>query len=142
MASVIHYVRARNFAILDCECIQTSSHQCVRSLYILCKDDFSSISEEFYACKRYRELTTRYKKAFRYCQKHVHHLRYEPRKTNSLLCAQAMCVLQNFVRMNRIDIVLFKVEILNKDSAMKRVYLFFYLYKKFYNIHNNKNYNI
>lgn len=104
----LDYVRTRNFAILDCECIQTSSdHQCVRCLYILCKDGFTSMYKEFYACKRYRDLETKYKNAFRYCQKRIHHLRYEPRK-KSPFCEKATYILQNFVRMNRIDIILYK----------------------------------
>ena len=104
----INYLHRTNFAILDCECIQTSSHhQCVRSLYILCKDCFTSMYDEFYACKRYRELETKYKKAFTYCQKHVHLLPYEPPR-KSLFCVKAKDVLQDLVRKNKIDIILFK----------------------------------
>ena len=105
----IDYIRARNFGILDCECIQTSSHhQCVRSLFILCKDGFTSKHAEFYACIQYRELDIKYKKAFRYCQKHIHHLQYKPQKINAPLCIQAAFLIQEFVRMNNIDIILFK----------------------------------
>ena len=107
--SVINYVRSKIFAILDCECIQISpDHQCVRCLYILCKDGRTSKYSEFYACKQYRELETRYKKAFGYCQKHIHHLGYNPRKTNSPHCVQTTSILHDFVCANRLDIILFK----------------------------------
>ena len=109
MENVIVYLRARNFAILDCELIQTTpDHQCVRSLYILCKDGVTSMGKEFFACKKYRELEMKYRKSFRYCQRHIHHLSYEPRKTNSLSCENSTYLLQNFVQKHRIDVVLYK----------------------------------
>ena len=115
MESVIHYVRARNVAVLDCESIQTSAqHQCIRNLFILCKDGVTCKYKDFYACKRYRELETKYQRAFRYCQRRVHHLQYEPRKSDSPSCAHATYFLQNFIRENRIDLVLYKGGIVEK----------------------------
>ena len=109
MENVVVYLRARNFAILDCECVQISAHhQCVRSLYILCKDGVTNVYREFFVCKRYRELEMKYRKAFRYCQRNVHPLPYEPRKNNSLSCENCMYLLQHFVRKNSIDVVLYK----------------------------------
>ena len=108
MESVIHYVRAKNVAVLDCECIQTSAqHQCVRNLFILCKDGTCKY-KDFYACKRYRQLDTKYQRAFRYCQRRIHNLQYEPRKTDSPSCTHATEFLQNFIRENQIDLVLYK----------------------------------
>ena len=105
----IDYILAKFFGILDCECIQTNSHhQCVRSLFILCKDGFTSKHTEFCACIQYRELNIKYKKAFRYCQKLIHYLQYKPQKINAPLCIQAAFLIQEFVRMNNIDIILFK----------------------------------
>ena len=83
MEEIIKHLRGKNFVLIDCEYIQTSaSHQCVRTMYMLHKNGFTCKYIEFYACKRYRELEAKYKKTFRYCQKHIH-LNYEPVRSRS-----------------------------------------------------------
>ena len=63
---------------------------------------------QFVACVPYRELEIKYRRAFRYCEKHIHHLPYRPRKRNSPLCENATNILRKFIRENNIDIVLYK----------------------------------
>ena len=75
----VEMLHDKNFAIIDCEYIQTiPDHKCVRSMYILEKDGFTSERCEFSACKRYYELDDKYKWAFEYCRRQIHKLSYEP----------------------------------------------------------------
>ena len=106
--SMMNYLRQKNFALIDCEYIQcTSHHQCVRAIYILCKNGFTEMYAEFYPCKRYRQLEAKYKKTFRYCEKHIHHLNYEPKK-KSPPCMNVKEILRDFASENNIEIFLFK----------------------------------
>ena len=101
-------LRDNNFAIMDCEYIQTLAyHQCVRSMYILSKGGFTSENREFRACKRYYKLEDKYKRAFQYCRRHIHKLSYEP-KCPSPHCVQATTVLHEFIVKHNIKLVLFK----------------------------------
>ena len=105
----ISYLRGKNFALIDCEYIQTTSlHQCVRSMYILCKNGFTCKYTEFYACKRYRELEAKHKTTFRYCHKRIHHLSYEPKQKKSPSCVKAKDILHHFINTNNIQIMLYK----------------------------------
>ena len=54
----------KRWAILDVEFIATSSsHRCIRKLYILAENGFTDMEMEFYPCNRYRELESKYKQA-------------------------------------------------------------------------------
>ena len=101
-------LRERNFALVDCEGIQTSKdHCCIRSMYILSKDGFTCQENDFFTCKPFKQLEDKYKKAFIFCKKHVHRLRYNPKDTTHQ-CTVASQILFNFVRRNNIKIVLYK----------------------------------
>ena len=98
----------KNFAIIDCEYIQTSArHKCIRSMYILTKDGFTSERREFSACKRYYELEDKYKRAFQYCRRHIHKLPYDP-KCSSPHCTQSTTVLYEFIVKHNVKLVLYK----------------------------------
>ena len=59
----------KRWAILDVEFIATSSsHRCIRKLYIFIENGSTDMEMEFYPCKRYRELESKYKKTFHYCR--------------------------------------------------------------------------
>ena len=104
----VNYVNDRDWALLDVEYIQTSkSHQCVRKLYILAKDGFTDLKLEFHPCKPFRDLKMHYKKAYWFCQAHIHQLTYYPVRPSSP-CSTVKEKLQNFITNNSIDLILYK----------------------------------
>ena len=104
----VNYVNDRDWALLDVEYIQTSkSHQCIRKLYILAKDGFTDLKLEFHPCKPFRDLKMHYKKAYWFCQAHIHQLPYYPVRPSSP-CSTVKEKLQNFITNNSIDLILYK----------------------------------
>ena len=107
----------RRWAILDVEFIATSSsHRCIRKLYILAENGFTDMEMEFYPCKRYRELESKYKKSFQFCRRNIHNLSYNPWKF-SPRCSQAQQKLNEFVVRNGITMILFKGGIVERDMC-------------------------
>ena len=104
-------------AILDVEFITiSSSHRCIRKLYILAENGFTDMEMEFYPCKRYRELKSKYKQSFQFCRPNIHNLSYNPWKF-SPRCSQAQQKLNEFVVCNRITMILFKGGIVERDMC-------------------------
>ena len=97
----------KQWAILDVEFIRTSStHRCIRKLCI--KTRLNEVMEaEFYPCRRYKEIEEKYKQSFRYCQKYIHKLSYNPYKY-SPTCTKALLLLRKFIIDNDVEIIFYK----------------------------------
>ena len=107
----------KRWAILDVEFIATSSsHRCIRKLYILAENGFTDMEMEFYPCKRYRELESKYKKSSQFCRRNIHNLSYNPWKF-SPRCSHAQQKLNEFVVRNGITMILFKGGIVERDMC-------------------------
>ena len=105
----------KNWAIMDIEYITTSStHRCVRKLYILPKNGKCELDVEFFPCKQYKELENRYQRTFRFCRSHIHKLTYNP-KQYSPLCRTALEKINDFIVYNDIDLILYKGGTIEKD---------------------------
>ena len=103
------------WALLDIEFIRTSStHQCIRKLYILEKNGYTDMELEFYPCQRYSELVIKYQKSFRFCRAHIYKLNYEPKKY-SLECSRVLPVLNEYIVNSGIEVILYKGGTLERD---------------------------
>ena len=95
------------YAILDIEGIQvTHDHICTRKLYILdsCGNDHE---EEFVVCRDFHQLDKKFKNAYHYCRRRVHHLPYYPQRL-SIPCHSSRNIVRNFIQKNGINVILFK----------------------------------
>ena len=105
----------KNWALMDVEYIQTSStHRCIRKIYLLMKDGSTDLEMEFYPCTQYKKLESRYQRAFRFCRNHIHRLSYNPKKY-SPLCSNVVAYINNFIVNNDIDMILYKGGTIEKD---------------------------
>ena len=83
----------RRWALLDVEFIRTSSgHCCGRKLYILSKNCYTNMEKEFYPCRRYTQLDSKYQRSFQYCKQNIHKL--------TPMCSQAITKLNEFIVYN------------------------------------------
>ena len=100
----------RNYVLLDMEMIQISrDHACVRKLYALSKDGKRDIEMEFIPCKEFEYLEYKYKNAFWYCKRNIHHLEYLPTgQKENLFCQEAKYILKKFLTDLNADIILYK----------------------------------
>ena len=88
----------KRWALLDIEFIQsTKNHNSLPKLYILAKDGFKDL--QFYPCKKFKDLDTRYKESFCYCRANIHQLPYYPERYASP-CSTAMTKIGIFIKDN------------------------------------------
>ena len=108
-----------NYILLDMEMIQTSKdHACIRKFYALSKDGKRDIEIECIQCKRFRDLDEKYQKAFIYCKKKIHHLRYYPtQQTSKTYCRYVKHILKNFMLEVNADIIFYKGGIYEKNLS-------------------------
>ena len=112
-----NFLRSTNFAILDCEVIRINQHDCIRRMYCLGKDGFSSISGEFQPCISFGRLSEKDRKSFLYCKKHIHKLNYYPQRNNTQSCTHAKKLLKNFIRRRDIKLLLYKGGCIERNLA-------------------------
>ena len=106
---------SRKWALLDVEFIRTSSsHRCVRKLYILSKNGYTNMEKEFYPCRRYKQLESKYQRSFQYCKQNIHKLTYNPKRFVPL-CSQTLTKLNEFIVYNDITLILYKGGTIEKD---------------------------
>ena len=106
----------KNWAILDVEYISTSTtHRCIRKLYILAKNRYSDMELEFYPCIPYKELEKRYQRSFRFCRNHIHKLTYNQIHEYAPACKTVLAKLNTFIVYNSIDIILYKGGTIEKE---------------------------
>ena len=100
----------KNYILLDMEMIQISKdHACVRKLYSLSKDGKRDLEMEFIPCKKFEHLEYKYRKAFWYCKRNIHHLEYLPTgQKENLFCQDAKYILKNFISSVDADIIFYK----------------------------------
>ena len=104
-------------AILDVEFIITSSsHRCIRKLYILAENGYTEMEMEFYPCKRYNELDLKYKRSYQFCRRNIHNLSYNPWNF-SPPCSQVLLKLNDFIASNGITMILFKGGIVERNMC-------------------------
>ena len=103
-------IMKRNYIILDMETIQTAKdHACARKLYALHNDGVSNIKIECFPCKPFSELDLKYQKAFIYCKKKIHHLKYYPTHLRKLVCCRDVKhIIKNFIDEVNTDIIFYK----------------------------------
>ena len=107
--SLSEVLRAKTWAILDVEYIQTtSSHKCIRKFYMLEKGASASLEQEFFPCIQYNDLERKYQKSFRFCRAHIHKLSYNPEERQSSPCSAAAEEINGFVTDNEIEIIMYK----------------------------------
>lgn len=110
-------LRENCWALLDVEFIRISStHRCVRKLYVLADNGYTQMEMEFYPCKRYRDLEKKYKKSFQYCRRNIHNLSFHPWKF-SPLCSHAASKLNDFIVHNAIELILYKGGTVERDLS-------------------------
>ena len=97
-----------NFALMDIEYIEISrEHRCIRELYMLAKDGFTDFHSAFYACKRYKDLDWSHQRTFRYCQRKIHKLRYDP-KHFAPKCGSVQKLIKEFIQDHNIKFIMYK----------------------------------
>ena len=102
------------FAILDCECIQTTRHHCcIRKMFILSENGLEKKEQDFTPCIKFNHLEEKYKRAFKYCKRKIHKLTYNPE--HYYPCILSVNVIDNFIKMNNINLVLYKGGSLEKN---------------------------
>ena len=112
---LIKLMSIQNFAILDVEYIATSRyHNCIRKVHILSKDGLTKSTKEFYPCKKYNEIESKYQRTFLYCRRFIHKLSYNPRMP-SLGCHCAKGVIKDFITSNNINFITFKGGTIEKN---------------------------
>ena len=115
MEQTAEIFKEKNWALMDVEYIRTSStHRCIRKIYILAKNGSDEMEMEFYPCTSYKDLESRYQRAFRFCRNHIHKLSYNPKKY-SPLCSNVVAYINNFIVNNDIDMILYKGGTIEKD---------------------------
>ena len=111
----VEMLREKNWALMDIEYIRTSqTHRCVRKLYILVDNGYDELELDFYPCVRYKDLETKYKRSFKFCQREIHKLTYNP-KQYSPVCAAVLGNLNEFIVNNDIGFILYKGGTIEKD---------------------------
>ena len=109
MEHISEELKEKNWALMDVEYIRISStHRCIRKIYLLMKDGATDLELDFYPCMRYKELEPRYQRTFRFCRNHIHKLSYDPRKWPRIRCVDAVSKIYNFVVYNDIELLLYK----------------------------------
>ena len=102
------------FAILDCEGIQTTRyHCCIRKIYILAENGIESKEQDFTPCIKFNHLEEKHKQTFKYCKRNIHKQEYEPE--HYYPCILAVNIINDFIRINNINLVLYKGGILEKN---------------------------
>ena len=109
MEHILEELKEKNWAFMDVEYIRISStHRCIRKIYLLMKDGSTDLELDFYPCMRYKDLEPRYQRSFRFCRNHIHKLSYDPRKWPWIHYADAVSKINNFVVYNDIELILYK----------------------------------
>ena len=107
----------KHWALLDIEFIRISStHRCIRKLYILEDNGYTDMELDFYPCKRYNDVERKYQRSFQYCKRHIHKLNYNPRKY-SPECLQVLPLLNEFIVGSGIELILYKGGTIEKDLS-------------------------
>ena len=104
--------------VVDCEAIRSGNHECIRRLYILGKDGFTSLERDFRPCVDFEELCEKDRRSFRYCRKHIHHLKYYP-AYSSPRCIDSMDIVKRFITENNINLLLYKGGVIERKLAEK-----------------------
>ena len=108
--------KEQNWALMDVEYIQiSSSHKCVRKIYLLMKDGIIDLELDFHPCMRYQDLGARYQRTFRFCRKHIHKLAYDPMVWPRIRCAEALSKINEFIVYNDVELILYKGGSIEKD---------------------------
>ena len=108
----------RKYILLDMEMVQTSkNHACVLKLYALSKDGERDLEMEFIPCIEFKQIEDKYKKAFLYCKKNIHHLSYLPGQ-KSLHCREAKDILKTFMLSLDADIIFYKGGHFERDISI------------------------
>ena len=76
------------------------------------------MEKEFYPCRRYKQLETKYQRSFQYCKRNIHKLTYDPKRF-ATLCSQALAKLNEFIVYNDITLILYKGGTIEKDLCEK-----------------------
>ena len=105
----------RHWALLDVEFIRISStHRCIRKLYILTENGQSNMELEFLPCVPYSQLERKYQKSFNFCRRNIHRLSYNPEKY-SPGCRQVLALLKEFIVSNSVELILYKGGTIERD---------------------------
>ena len=116
MEQAAETLKDKNWALMDVEYIQISStHQCIRKMYLLMKDGLTDLELNFHPCMRYQDLGPRYQRSFRFCRKHIHKLTYDPMEWPRIRCAEAVSKINEFLVYNDVEMILYKGGTIEKD---------------------------
>ena len=118
MEDDVQYILSQNFMLIDCEAIQNGNHHCIRRMFILAKDGFSSLSREFRPCIDYTDLCEKDRKTFIYCKRNIHKLEYYP-SAYADRCRNSLAIIKDFITTNNINLLLYKGGIIEKRLAEK-----------------------
>ena len=107
----------KHWALLDVEFIRISpTHRCIRKLYILEENGYTDMELEVYPCERYNDLAPKYQRSFQYCKRHIHKLKYNPKKY-SPECLQIVPLLNRFIVDSGIELILYKGGTIERDLS-------------------------
>ena len=102
-------LQEKRWALMDVECIQTTStHHCIRKLYIIEKTGYTDLDLHFHPCTPHNNLQKKYQQLFLKYRRDNHKLRYNPRRPNSSTCSKVVEKLNDFVVYNDIELILHK----------------------------------
>ena len=101
---VTDVIKSRKWALMDIEYIRiSSSHRCIRKLYIVTDDGVTDMECEFYPCVRLKDLEKKYQRLFHLC----HKLPYDPKQL-SPECYKSLKKINEFIISNNIEVILYK----------------------------------
>ena len=116
---VIELVKENNWMLMDLESIRTSpTHRCIRKIYLLAKNGSVELELEFHPCIQFKDLESRYKRSFLFCQRKIHRLSFCP-DGYSPLCGNALAEIKNFIVCNGIQLVLYSGGTIKKELCNK-----------------------
>ena len=101
-------MKEKKWILMDIEFIRTSpTHRWIRKIYILAKNGIDEMEQEFYPCKHYKDLESKYQRSFQFCRRNIHNLSFQPWRF-SAECCQVVAKLSDFIANNDIDVILYK----------------------------------
>ena len=105
--------------LMDLESICTSStHRCIRKNYLLAKNGSVELELEFHPCIQFKDLGSRYKRSFLFCQCRIHRLSFCP-EGYSPLCGNVLAEIKNFIVCNGIQLGLYRDGVIKKELCNK-----------------------
>ena len=92
---VVAQIKETNWMLMHLESIRTSpTHRYIRKIYLLAKNGSDELKLEFQPCIQLKDLESRYKRSFLFCQYKLHRLSFSPDGYSSL-CGNDLAEIKN-----------------------------------------------